>query len=44
MSVLLGLIIGMIAGFFRTADAIIMRAMDALMAIPRSCWPSRWWR
>ncbi|MGV3695167.1 MAG: ABC transporter permease [Paracoccus marcusii] len=32
--VLLGLIIGMIAGFFRTADAIIMRAMDALMAIP----------
>lgn len=34
VSVLLGLIIGMIAGFFRTADAIIMRAMDALMAIP----------
>lgn len=34
VSVLLGLIIGMIAGFFRTADAVIMRAMDALMAIP----------
>ena len=34
VSVLLGLIIGMVAGFFRTADAIIMRAMDALMAIP----------
>lgn len=34
VSVLLGLIIGMIAGFFRTADAIIMRAMDTLMAIP----------
>ena len=34
VSVLLGLIIGMIAGFFRTADAIIMRMMDALMAIP----------
>ena len=34
VSVLLGLVIGMIAGFFRTADAIIMRAMDALMAIP----------
>ena len=33
VSVLLGLIIGMIAGFFRTADAIIMRAMDALMAV-----------
>lgn len=34
VSVLLGLIIGMIAGFFRTADAVIMRMMDALMAIP----------
>ena len=34
VSVLLGLVIGMIAGFFRMADAIIMRAMDALMAIP----------
>ncbi|QDA36439.1 ABC transporter permease (plasmid) [Paracoccus liaowanqingii] len=34
VSVLLGLVIGMIAGFFRTADAIIMRMMDALMAIP----------
>lgn len=34
VAVLLGLIIGMIAGFFRTADAIIMRMMDALMAIP----------
>ena len=30
VSVLLGLIIGMIAGFFRTADAIIMRALVAL--------------
>ncbi|WP_410217034.1 ABC transporter permease [Paracoccus sp. (in: a-proteobacteria)] len=34
VSVLLGLVIGMVAGFFRTADAIIMRMMDALMAIP----------
>ena len=34
VSVLLGLVIGLIAGFFRTADAIIMRMMDALMAIP----------
>ncbi|MDO5528667.1 MAG: ABC transporter permease [Paracoccus sp. (in: a-proteobacteria)] len=34
VSVLLGLVIGMIAGFFRTADGIIMRVMDALMAIP----------
>lgn len=29
-----GVIIGLIAGFFRTADAIIMRMMDALMAMP----------
>lgn len=34
VSVLIGLVIGMVAGFFRTADAIIMRMMDALMAIP----------
>ena len=34
VSVFLGLVIGMIAGFFRTADAVIMRAMDALMAMP----------
>ncbi|PTE20043.1 peptide ABC transporter permease [Cereibacter changlensis JA139] len=34
VSVLLGLVIGMVAGFFRAADAIIMRMMDALMAIP----------
>lgn len=34
VAVALGLVIGLVAGFFRTADAIIMRAMDALMAIP----------
>jgi peptide/nickel transport system permease protein len=34
VSVLLGLVIGMVAGFFRAADAVIMRMMDALMAIP----------
>lgn len=34
VSVVIGLSIGMVAGFFRTADAIIMRMMDALMAIP----------
>lgn len=34
VSVILGLAIGMVAGFFRSADAIIMRMMDALMAIP----------
>ena len=34
VSVFLGLVIGLVAGFFRAADAIIMRMMDALMAIP----------
>jgi peptide/nickel transport system permease protein len=34
ISVTIGLIIGLTAGFFRTADAIIMRVMDGLMAIP----------
>jgi peptide/nickel transport system permease protein len=34
ISVALGLIIGVIAGYFRMADAIIMRVMDGVMAIP----------
>ncbi len=34
VSVLIGLAIGLLAGFFRTADAIVMRFMDGLMAIP----------
>ncbi len=33
-SVALGLVIGVIAGYFRTMDAIIMRLMDGVMAIP----------
>ncbi|OIS92342.1 peptide ABC transporter permease [Brucella cytisi] len=33
-SITAGVFIGLIAGFFRTADAIIMRMMDALMAMP----------
>lgn len=33
-SVVLGLIIGVTAGYFRAADAIIMRVMDGVMAIP----------
>jgi peptide/nickel transport system permease protein len=33
-SVALGLAIGVVAGYFRTADAIVMRIMDGLMAIP----------
>lgn len=34
VSTLIGLIIGVIAGYFRVADAILMRIMDGLMAIP----------
>ncbi|MCF1503588.1 MULTISPECIES: ABC transporter permease [Afifella] len=34
VSVVIGLIIGLVAGFFRAADGIIMRIMDSLMAIP----------
>lgn len=34
VSVLIGLLIGLVSGFFRLADAILMRIMDSLMAIP----------
>jgi peptide/nickel transport system permease protein len=34
VSVAIGLIIGLVAGYFRLADSIIMRIMDSLMAIP----------
>jgi len=34
VSIAAGLLIGVIAGYFRLADAIIMRFMDGLMAIP----------
>ncbi|BCH33076.1 ABC transporter permease [Mesorhizobium sp. L-8-10] len=34
VSVLVGLLIGLVSGFFRLADAIVMRVMDSLMAIP----------
>ena len=33
-STVIGLLIGVVAGYFRLADAIIMRVMDGLMAIP----------
>jgi len=33
-SVALGLVIGVIAGYFRTLDGVIMRVMDGVMAIP----------
>lgn len=34
VSIMAGLVVGLVAGFFRTADAVIMRVMDAFMAIP----------
>ncbi len=34
ISVSIGLFIGLIAGYFRVIDAIVMRVMDGLMAIP----------
>lgn len=30
----IGLAVGLVAGFFRTVDAVVMRFMDALMSIP----------
>jgi len=44
ISVACGLFIGLLAGFFRILDAIIMRIMDGLMAIRPSCWRSPWCR
>ncbi|MBV7483623.1 ABC transporter permease [Bordetella sp. BOR01] len=34
ISVVLGLVIGLVAGWFRSLDGFIMRVMDAIMAIP----------
>jgi peptide/nickel transport system permease protein len=34
ISIVVGLAIGLVSGFFKWADAIIMRIMDGLMAIP----------
>jgi peptide/nickel transport system permease protein len=34
LSISIGLTIGLLSGFFRAADAVIMRFMDGLMAIP----------
>ncbi len=34
VAVAIGLLLGLVAGYFRWADAIIMRIMDGLMAIP----------
>lgn len=34
VAVAIGLLIGLVAGYFRLVDAIVMRVMDGLMAIP----------
>jgi peptide/nickel transport system permease protein len=34
LSIAIGLLIGLVAGFFRRADGPVMRVMDGLMAIP----------
>ncbi|MCX7326247.1 MAG: ABC transporter permease [Hyphomicrobiales bacterium] len=34
LSILLGLVIGLVAGYIRWLDALVMRIMDGLMAIP----------
>ena len=34
LSILIGCVIGLVSGFFRRLDAVIMRFMDGLMAIP----------
>jgi peptide/nickel transport system permease protein len=34
LSTIIGVLIGMVAGFSRWADAVVMRVMDGLMAIP----------
>jgi peptide/nickel transport system permease protein len=34
MSIIIGLNIGLISGYFRKVDAVVMRLMDGLMAIP----------
>ena len=37
VSIGIGLLIGLFSGFFKWIDAILMRIMDGLMAIPASC-------
>src|SRR5262249_25448281 len=34
ISLLIGLVLGLVAGYIRPLDAVIMRTMDGLMAIP----------
>jgi peptide/nickel transport system permease protein len=39
-----GSFIGLMSGYFRKVDAVVMRLMDGLMAIPAILLASRWWR
>ncbi len=42
MSVVIGVVVGMLGGVIRWLDPIVMRISDGLMSIPpRSCWQSR---
>ena len=34
LSTMIGLVIGIVSGFYRAADAVIMRIMDAMMSVP----------
>jgi peptide/nickel transport system permease protein len=38
-----GCLLGMLAGYFRPVDAVLMRLVDGMMAIPPCWWPSPWW-
>src|SRR5215510_3488542 len=40
-SVSCGLVIGLVTGYVRAGDGIVMRVMDGLMAIPDILWRSR---
>ena len=44
LSIAIGLVVGLVSGYVRWLDGIIMRVMDGLMAIPASCWRSPWSR
>jgi peptide/nickel transport system permease protein len=44
LATVIGLAIGLVAGYYRRVDAVVMRVMDGLMSIPPSCSRSRWSR
>jgi peptide/nickel transport system permease protein len=41
LATVIGLAIGLVSGYLRAVDAVVMRVMDGMMAIPRSCSRSR---